>query len=71
LKIFTLGQKSLANATGTADLKNHRFAAALEEHSSENRYAHKNNYALMSKCTHAATLHETNVSIKTTTGRPT
>jgi hypothetical protein len=25
----------------------------------------------MSKCTHAATLHETNVRIKATTGRPT
>ena len=39
LNIFPLGQKSLANADGTADSKTHRFGAALEEYCLENRQA--------------------------------
>jgi hypothetical protein len=39
LKIFSLGQKSLARAAGTADPKAQRLAAALEEHCLDNRHA--------------------------------
>jgi hypothetical protein len=39
LKTFSLGQKSLANAAGTADPKSHRFEAAREELCLDNRHA--------------------------------
>jgi hypothetical protein len=39
LKIFSLGQKSLASVAGTADPKTHRLAAAREEHCLDNRHA--------------------------------
>jgi hypothetical protein len=39
LKIFSLGQKSSANAAGTADPKNRGVAAAREEHCLDNGHA--------------------------------
>jgi hypothetical protein len=39
LKIFSLGQKSLASAAGIADPKTHRLTAAREEHCLDNRHA--------------------------------
>ena len=43
LKVFSLGQKSLANAAETADTQKHGLAAALEGQCLEKRHAHRNN----------------------------